>query len=76
MNQKAWRFSVLLCALMAVRAWQSPAQPKAADGTADEVPTDAASRLAFWQRQQLKKAVTQFAFHDFRTFLVDHDLEI
>ena len=66
MNQKAWRFCVLLCGLMAVRAWQSPAQPKAADGTADEVPTDAASRLAFWQRQQLKKAVTQFAFHDFR----------
>lgn len=42
-------------------------QPTASqESTGEEVPVDVPSRLAYWQRAQLKAAANQKAFHDFR----------
>ena len=43
----------------------SRAQPAAPNVASEEVPQDAPSRLAYRQRQQLKEATSQLAFHDF-----------
>jgi hypothetical protein len=46
--------------------WGQAEPGTAAEATREEVPQDAASRLAFRQRAQVKAAATQKAFHDFR----------
>jgi hypothetical protein len=40
-------------------------QGASSDAPGEEVPQDVPSRLAFWQRRQLKAALSQRAFHDF-----------
>jgi hypothetical protein len=57
--------SYCLCCLCLAN-WGQAEPGAATEATREEVPQDAASRLAFRQRAQLKAAATQKAFHDFR----------
>ena len=63
MTVKKFFFLSSCCGCWLFLAGWSRAEPNTAT---EEVPQDAASRLAFRQRAQLKAAATQKAFHDFR----------
>ncbi len=55
-----------LCWLMLVPSWQAAERDLGKADAGEEIPQDIPSRLAYRQRQQLKAAATQKAFHDFR----------
>ena len=55
-----------LCWLLLVPSWQAAERNLAKADAGEEIPQDIPSRLAYRQRQQLKAAATQKAFHDFR----------